>query len=410
MTDDDVQAEVAALLAGRPEHATRDEVAATLEVIRRLRSRLAAIEVGYTRRARELADSGRSEPAETLLGAAGGMDSKEADTATAREELCNHAADVEDALAGGALTTAHADAMATARNSLPDGLRPLFLAHEERLLAAARTEQIHLFRKRCRQLVRTILAAQADDGTDELSRQRQQSSLKRWVDKATGMHHTHLELDPERNAKVWAAISRTINHIRQSRPANEQRQWRELEVEAVVTAITSTAMGTAQHAAPEVQVLIDLETLHQGLSEHGIAESIDGTPLPASTIRRMCCEADVIPTVLDGEGRTLDVGRAKRTATREQRHALAGMHATCAHPHCTMPFDACRIHHVDWWERDLGPTDLGNLLPLCERHHHQVHEGGWSLTMTADRVATWTRPDGTVFWSGSTLDRQRPAA
>ncbi|MEO1056143.1 MAG: HNH endonuclease signature motif containing protein, partial [Actinomycetota bacterium] len=106
----------------------------------------------------------------------------------------------------------------------------------------------------------------------------------------------------------------------------------------------------------------------------------------------------------------LDVGRAKRTATTEQRQALAAMHATCAHPHCNMPFNSCRIHHLDWWTRDLGPTDMDNLVPVCEHHHHEVHEGGWGLTMTPDRVATWTRPDGTTYWSGSTIDRHQPAA
>ncbi|MEM8620430.1 MAG: HNH endonuclease signature motif containing protein [Actinomycetota bacterium] len=376
MSDDDVQSAVAQLLAGRPEHATRDEVAATLEVIRRLRSRLAAIEVGYTRRARQLADSGQSEPPESLLGAAGGMDTREADTAAAREELCDQAADVEDALAQAELTTGHADAMAAARSSLPEMLRAIFLEHEERLLAAARTEPVHLFRKRCRQLARTILAAQADDGDDELTRQRKASTLKRWVDKTTGMHHALLSLDPERDAKVWSAISRTINQIRRTRPANEQRQWQEIEVEAAVTAITSNGGHADHRPVPEVQVLIDLESLHQGLQQHGIAETVAGTPLPVASIRRMCCEADVVPTVLDGDGQALDVGRAKRTATTEQRQALAAMHATCAHPGCTMPFDSCRIHHVDWWTRDVGGTDLDNLLPLCERHHHQVHEGG----------------------------------
>ncbi|MEO1059739.1 MAG: HNH endonuclease, partial [Actinomycetota bacterium] len=159
-----------------------------------------------------------------------------------------------------------------------------------------------------------------------------------------------------------------------------------------------------------IQVLVDYQTLINGLHEHGIAETIDGVHLPVSAIRRMCCDANIIPTVLDGEGRVLDVGRAKRTATTEQRQALAAMHATCAHPNCNMPFNACRIHHLDWWTRDLGPTDLDNLVPLCEHHHHEVHEGGWGLTMTPDRVATWTRPDNTVYWTGSTIDRHQPAA
>ncbi|MEM9516239.1 MAG: HNH endonuclease signature motif containing protein, partial [Actinomycetota bacterium] len=58
----------------------------------------------------------------------------------------------------------------------------------------------------------------------------------------------------------------------------------------------------------------------------------------------------------------------------------------------------------------LGPTDMDNLIPVCEHHHHQLHEGGWQLTMTPERVTTWTRPDGTIYWTGSTIDRHQPAA
>ncbi len=81
------------------------------------------------------------------------------------------------------------------------------------------------------------------------------------------------------------------------------------------------------------------------------------------------------------------------------------MHRGCAYPGCGIGFDACRIHHVRWWWRDTGPTDIGNLLPVCEHHHHLVHEGGWTLDLAPDRVATWTRPDGHVHHVGSTIDR-----
>jgi hypothetical protein len=50
-------------------------------------------------------------------------------------------------------------------------------------------------------------------------------------------------------------------------------------------------------------------------------------------------------------------------------------------------------------------TDIDNLLPVCEQHHHLIHEGGWQLTMTPDRTATWTRPDGTIFHTGTTINR-----
>ena len=79
------------------------------------------------------------------------------------------------------------------------------------------------------------------------------------------------------------------------------------------------------------------------------------------------------------------------------------MHRTCAHPDCTVAFSACDIHHIRWWGEHHGPTDIDNLLPVCDRHHHLVHEGGWTLTMTSDRIATWTRPDGTIHWTGTTI-------
>lgn len=401
MTDDEVRAAVNAVLAARPEGADRDGVAATLTVLRRLRSRFDAIEVACTRRARELAQHGSAEPAESLLGAAGGMGSRDADAAGERERVCGETADVEDALAAGEVTAAHVDAIAAAAKGLPDDLRAEFFAHEERLLAAARHESVDHFRRRCRRLARDLIATQPRSAEDELSRQRKQSRVKRWVDRDTGMHHTHVELDPERDAAMWTAISNQLDQLRQH--DGETRSYRELEVDALVAATTSSG---GDEPVPGVQVLIDLQTLLEGLHEAGICETVDGVALPPETVRRRCCEADIIPTVLDGDGRVLDVGRARRTATVAQRQALAAMHATCVHPDCNMPFSACRVHHVDWWTRDRGPTDLDNLVPLCERHHHQVHDGGWSLSMTPDRAATWTRPDGTVWRTGPTIDRQ----
>ena len=127
--------------------------------------------------------------------------------------------------------------------------------------------------------------------------------------------------------------------------------------------------------------------------------------MPVSTVRRLCCDAEILPVVLNGDGQALDVGRSARTANRAQRRALRAMHRTCAHPECTVTFEACRIHHVTPWLQPAGDTNIDNLAPLCETHHHLVHEGGWSLTMTPDRTATWTRPDGTHHHTGSTIDR-----
>jgi hypothetical protein len=90
----------------------------------------------------------------------------------------------------------------------------------------------------------------------------------------------------------------------------------------------------------------------------------------------LACDANIIPIVLGGDGRVLDVGRGRRLATGDQRRALRAMHRTCAAPDCPVRFGDCDIHHLKEW-RDGGATDLVNLVPLCSNHHHLIHEGQW---------------------------------
>ena len=97
------------------------------------------------------------------------------------------------------------------------------------------------------------------------------------------------------------------------------------------------------------------------------------------------------------DGVVLDVGRTRRLATRAQRRALRVMHPTCAIPGCQVPFDRCQPHHIHWW-RHGGTTDLDNLVPLCARDHHRVHDHGWQLHLDpTTRHLTVTLPDGTVM-------------
>ena len=67
--------------------------------------------------------------------------------------------------------------------------------------------------------------------------------------------------------------------------------------------------------------------------------------------------------------------------------------------------DDCRMHHIEFF-RNGGNTSINNMLPLCEKHHHLVHEGGWKLTMTTGRNATWRRPDGTIWRTEPTINRR----
>jgi hypothetical protein len=44
---------------------------------------------------------------------------------------------------------------------------------------------------------------------------------------------------------------------------------------------------------------------------------------------------------------------------------------------------------------------MNNLIPLCTRHHHTAHEGGWQLTLhPKTRELTITYPDGSIQTTG----------
>ena len=126
-----------------------------------------------------------------------------------------------------------------------------------------------------------------------------------------------------------------------------------------------------------------------------LCELDDGTPIPVSTMQRFLCEAIVRAVFIEPDGSIRRIAEM-RTPNRAQRRALEAIYSTCAHPDCQIPITQCKAHHIIWYSK-RGPTLLDNLVPLCEQHHHLVHEGGWRITMTPDRTITWTKPDGTIW-------------
>ncbi len=261
---------------------------------------------------------------------------------------------------------------------------------------------------------------------------------------------TRIELDPLTDERLWSAIDRATRARMLSGQVGAHEGWDHVAVDVVVDRVTRAETPTppappdtthedateatlfpvpdaegsppaedpadpvndvevASAEAPDVVVLIDWDALSGAADDAGlVSETLGGVPVPVSTVRRLCCQARIIPIVLNGDGVALDVGRDSRLATPHQRRALAAMYATCAYPGCEVRFEHCRIHHTREWLRHHGRTDLALLVPLCDRHHHLVHEGGWQLEVHPDRTITITRPDGNVHYHGPSLNRRRP--
>ena len=401
MSTFDPDAVFAALRAADPDVMDRDGLAVVAKHLAQLTSWVDSVKVRVTRRQRALADAGRAEAPKELLAREGGQSGRDARTADVREKVCSALPSFEEALSAGDVTAGHVDAIASAVRGFDQVTAAEFFSNADSLLGKAQTQGVDTFGQTCRDLARQVVAEHAAGSeVAELERQRAASKIKRWTDKETGMRQTLISLDPERDKIWWTAVSHALRKLRRQ-PAHAKTSWHQLEVESLLAAC---AGGDGRERVPSLIVLCDYETLRTGVHANSVCETEDGTTLPVEVVRRMACQAEVIPVVLNGKGEALDVGRAQRLATPAQRAALKAMHRTCIGPTCTVPFQDCPIHHVVPWEQG-GATDLSNMAPLCTEHHHLVHEGGWALTLTADRIATWIRPDGTVFRTGSSIDR-----
>ena len=113
----------------------------------------------------------------------------------------------------------------------------------------------------------------------------------------------------------------------------------------------------------------------------GYARLGDGTLVGPATARRLACDAELLPAVLDGAVEVLDVGRASRTwpvAVRRAAWLRAG--STCEVTGCDAPH--ADLHHRRWWSQG-GPTALDNAVFLCAYHHHVVHHQPFDVV--ADR-------------------------
>ncbi|MCW2793608.1 MAG: putative endonuclease, partial [Nocardioides sp.] len=104
-------------------------------------------------------------------------------------------------------------------------------------------------------------------------------------------------------------------------------------------ALTTDAAPDCHGARPRISVTTSLEVLRGQIdwATLGAGSSLteDGLDLPPSVIRRLACDADIIPVVLGTHGEVLDVGRTHRLVTPALWRALVCRDQHCAFPGCT---------------------------------------------------------------------------
>jgi hypothetical protein len=358
---------------------------------------------------------------EVELVAHGGMTKREANDVLKRVLVIEEAPVIGDALAAGDLSAGHVDAISRAMRIAGDA-KDAFMGLLPDLVEAGSMMSVPEFAVEVTKAAKGVVT---DGGLSTFEDQRRSTYLKIWND-ATGMvnvrgmfdpeigailqsrvnaqvesmfhsgdrdvpvvHHTHVDANDFRRAHALVALI-ADDHEDCTRPAGRA---------TARTATSRTATSrTGGSCRSDVVVHIDLETLTNGLSESSTHRTVFGADLPVETIRRIACDANIIPLVLNGAGMPLDIGRSQRLASAAQRRALEATHDTCAFDGCAVAFHACQIHHIDYWETG-GPTDLDNMVPLCSRHHHAAHEGGWTLKLRAGTRQLDARPPNRILAS-----------
>ena len=402
MRNDGVLDALHALLDSDPDVADRTGIGTMIGHANQVLGWVQAANVRLARRLRELEAAGESESAAHALMDEGRRSGREAKATEEREELCNEFPALEDALATGACSTDHLDVLTRLTKNLTDAERSDLHATADDIIGSATSDWVSEFERKTRKIIDQIKEIHSPrNEVAELERQRAASKMSRWVEKSTGMCKTLIELDPIRDAAFHSAHQAQLARLR-SEAGQAQIPFAQLQVDALLAAVSSDTPG---RQTADVTLHLDLGTACHGRHDATLCELADGTPVPVSTAQRLCCEATIALVAIDDHGEAVAAGREFRTATRAQRRALQAMYASCAHPHCQVAVERCRVHHIRFW-RNGGRTDLDNMLPVCEQHHHMVHEGGWQLSMTADRRCTWIQPDGTVWQEGPSVNRR----
>jgi len=394
----------------------RGELMETVAQIESLKSSLDALELGVVREidaTNAVKDAGWASTQDFVTAVTGGHKGTGPAVVRLAKALDGPVlAPVAEALRDGWLCTAKAQVIERAIGALP-GDQGLRARGVQALLAEAKTLDATDLKKLARRLL-SVVDPTGDQRRDEqaLDRLERAAHLTR-----------HLAITEDQAGGAWikgrcsaedaALIKSTLIPLAKPQPntgpicdpdtcgapgcshdGRDPRDHGTRMLDALVEAcrlLQDTEVLPESHGAvPRLTLIMDLADLREQ-SGFGVTET--GQDLSASTVRRLCCDAQVIPAVLGGAAEVLDVGRAQRLVTAPIWKALVARDRHCRFPGCTRPPIMCHAHHIRHWV-DGGPTCLDNMIILCGHHHRLIHAGPWQIRRTGPNTFVFDPPPG----------------
>ncbi len=282
--------------------------------------------------------------------------------------------DVVRAAKDGWITQDHAELIAASHSRAP-------MSSEEQLdlLALGVQQTCDVFKNTVQQWETKRLTAQGLNPTEQQHKRRSAKIFSGDDD----MVILHAELDQLAGEKIRTAIdAMTTRMFKQDYRTGRERSYEQRNADALVHLITHTTKSEHQTANPTttdattepipqqttIILTADYDTV---VGQLKTANLIDGTPISINTIRRLACEANILPAIFNNKAQPLYLGRTRRTHTKTQLLALYKRDKQCTS--CGIRATNCEVHHIMPWEHG-GTTNIENLTLLCPTCHQQTHK------------------------------------
>jgi hypothetical protein len=367
--------------------ASPDELREMVRAVAELEGQVAGLRL-HTVAAAELSDArsetGAADTAAWAAGAAGGNRDRRWGSLWLAQKVDERYHHVRAALAEGRLSHEHAMVIVRAAERAPAGVDRAELARcEEVLVAKAERMSPRNLRRAARRLLEPISKRMADEHEGVLLDEEERAAelfADIWVElTGDGRCKGGFEI-PELHGQILLnaldklsgprRYHRTPDGATVEEPTVGVRTARGMRGQAFLELLEHLPEAGHTRSGVTLVVHVDEDQLRTGV---GAATLETGGRVSIGQVRRLACEAGILPLVLGGSSVPLDLGMSRRLFTKAQAVALSAIHDSCAAEGCERPFAWCELHHRQPWGHG-GPTDIANAAPLCGWHHRRVHD------------------------------------
>ena len=266
-----------------------------------------------------------------------------------------------EALASGEIPQGHARLIARASSETP--------IDETVLVKAANTQPFDEFARTVKRHQQDVAV---DDGQGLLDRQRKNRKARIFESADSGMFVLSGEFDQITGARIATALTAKERQLWHREDPNTRATPQQRMADALAELICEPA-GDGKSAGTDLLVIADFDVIKQQLDNPRLA---DGSAIPIVELHRLALEANLLPSIFDTKAQDMWLGRKQRTASEAQRVALIARDQHCIG--CSANPLWCRAHHIIWWSKN-GPTDVDNLVLVCDDCHHKIHDHGWQV-------------------------------